>query len=153
MITRVNFSNYPFNSNLYKRNQIKNFNPNFRGILDNPQAKRVTDGNGNTYIVEPGGHIVIHGDTSNGSKAKTVGTAAATGAGTSIAADKISDMHHAKTDLEDSNSHHDIDEIIKNDIDDNSEDIDDTDDTDNIDITDSDDIDEDDDDDDDDDLF
>lgn len=105
MITKVNFSNYTLNSNLFRRNQTKNSSPNFKGILDNPEARRVTNGKGVTYIVEPGGHIVVHGDTSN-DKVKTLGTAAATGAGTSVAASKISGMRNDKAELEESHSNH-----------------------------------------------
>lgn len=37
----------------------------FRGILDEPGTQRITDANGNTYIIEPGGNIVIHNHKNN----------------------------------------------------------------------------------------
>ena len=111
MISKISFSNFLLNNKIYGKSQTKSYNPNFRGIMDNPQAQRITDGKGTTYIVEPGGHIVIHGDTSNGGKAKAVGAAAATGAGTSLAAGKISDMKSAKPDLNEDSVHNNPHEI------------------------------------------
>ena len=109
MITKINFLRPTLNFSHFRKNKTKNFNPNFRGILDDPQAKRVTNGKGTTYIVEPGGHIVVH-ETPSSDKTKTLGAAAATGAGTSVAASKISDMRHSKEDLEETHANHDIED-------------------------------------------
>jgi len=59
----------------------------FSGIMDNPASKRVTDANGDTYIVEPGGQLVIKKETkeNNATKGAIVGAGAGVTGGTVIA--------------------------------------------------------------------
>ena len=153
MISKVNFASCLSGSIMNIKSRNSNSYPNFRGLLDNPQAQRVIDKNGNTYIVEPGGHIVIHESPSD-KKAKTLGTAAATGVGTSIATDKISDMRRIKTGMDENNLEHDTyahhaSDVTSRSIDDDENDIENSACEDFSSAHDVDDIDDDDDDDDD----
>lgn len=75
--------------NVFRQKSIYQRLPiSFSGIMDNPEAKRITDANGNTYIIESGGTLVIHnGDKENKRGVKEALTGAGVGAaGTSMAA-------------------------------------------------------------------
>lgn len=90
MIEKVSFASVYSNSYRYQKccpkpqqsvqNQYQS-NPSFRGILDNPEAKKViTDTNGNTYIIEQGA-VLVQQPEQSGNKGGNAGTAVASGAG------------------------------------------------------------------------
>ncbi len=89
----------------------------FSGIMDNPGAKRVTDANGNTYIIESGGTLVIHnGDKENKRGVQDALTGAGIGAaGTSVVNKKVNqnNNHTQTTDQDDKQPH----EYTKNETD------------------------------------
>ena len=89
----------------------------FSGIMDNPGAKRVTDANGNTYIIESGGTLVIHnGDKENKRGVQDALTGAGIGAaGTSVVNKKVNqnNNHTQSTDQDDKQPH----EYTKNETD------------------------------------
>ena len=59
--TNYNLKKTPSSPKTVQHKSIYQQSPiSFSGIMDNPEAKRITDANGNTYIVETGGTIVIH---------------------------------------------------------------------------------------------
>ena len=97
----------------------------FSGIMDNPGAKRVTDANGNTYIIESGGTLVIHnGDKENKRGVQDTLTGAGIGAaGTSVVSGKVNqnNNHTQTTDQDDKQPH----EYTKNETD-NIDDIENT---------------------------
>ncbi len=124
----------------------------FSGIMDNPEAKRVTDANGNTYIIESGGTLVIHnGDKENKRGVQDTLTGAGVGvAGTSVVNKKVNQNNNQvqATDQDDKQPH----EYTKNETD-NIEDTKNTDSSDDIKDESGYDLDTDYDDDDDDDSF
>lgn len=79
MIGKITFNNAGY---MHKVNNLSCPNPSksvykepaFGGILNEPETQRFTDANGNTYIVEPGGNVVIH----NYNEKKKIGDNAAT---------------------------------------------------------------------------
>ena len=94
----------------------------FSGIMDNPGARRVTDANGNTYIIESGGTLVIHNDDKENKRGvQDTLTGAGVGvAGTSVVKKKVNqnNNHTQATDQNDKQPH----EYTKNETD-NIEDI------------------------------
>ena len=96
----------------YQQSQIS-----FSGIMDNPEAKRVTDANGNTYIIESGGTLVIHNsDKENKRGVQNTLTGAGVGAaGTSVVNKKVNqnNTHGQATDQDDKTPH----EYTKNETD------------------------------------
>ena len=95
----------------------------FSGIMDNPGARRIEDANGNTYIIETGGNLVIHnGDKENKKGVKEALTGAGVGAaGTSVAAKNTNKGNdRTKTTDQDEIKPH---ESVKNDTDTTDDDI------------------------------
>ncbi len=94
----------------------------FSGIMENLEAKRVTDANGNTYIIESGGTLVIHnGDKENKKGVQDALTGAGVGAaGTSVVNRKANQNNNPTqtTDQDDKQPH----EYTKNETD-NTDDI------------------------------
>lgn len=90
----------------------------FSGIMDAPGAKRVTDANGNTYIIEAGGTLVIHNDDKENKRGvqDTLTGAGIGAAGTSIVNGKVNrnNNHTQSTDQDDKQPH----EYTKNETDD-----------------------------------
>lgn len=84
----------PFNaySNVYRAQTCQPRKPQvyFTGILNNPEAKKIKDVDGNTYIVEPNGTLIIN-KTSDDKNKNTAGTLA-TGAGAGFVGDKVSKL-------------------------------------------------------------
>lgn len=79
----------------------------FRGILDEPGTQRVTDANGNTYIIEPGGNIVVHNysdkdNKKNSSVGDTVSNVAAGAGGGALLGNTSQKISKSKSEADNS---------------------------------------------------
>ncbi len=84
-----------------KDNQIASF----KGILDNPESQRIKGKDGNTYIVEPGGRLVIVNKDKNKGSVRDTLTAGAGGTAAGVTGTKmLNDSQHNSA----SNSGHDV---------------------------------------------
>lgn len=131
MINKISFSNPGY---FYKTNrnrcctkpQVSDIS--FSGILDNPQSQRITDANGNTYIIEPGGNIVVHNygnkdEKKNNGLGENVSNAV-TGAGSGALAGNMAVKKSTNTNNDkevDNPENHEINESDTNDYTQNSE--------------------------------
>lgn len=95
-----------------KANQVKQPNEHsqisFSGIMDNPSSKRVTDANGNTYVVESGGQLIIKNETKEKDGMKSALTGAGMGGATGAAAAKGKSAKNTASEKTDDLKNHEV---------------------------------------------
>lgn len=81
-------------SNVYRAQTCQPRKPqvSFTGILNNPEAKKIKDVDGNTYIVEPNGTLIINKTSDDKNKQGNTAGTLATGAGAGFVGDKVSKL-------------------------------------------------------------